>query len=283
MRGGRLKFLYKPFENNVSKRLSTSQLKFDHLEYSRNANGIIKKLSQLDRRKQELFDRNSTYSSLTKFQRIPEKPSSTVYVADDVADERDCSMLCKMLEDSDFQSFMVTPGERKVPADTSLLEDIFYNNDRAISILDYLKRVMQAKVETAYNQSVYEAGSIISWLSPPYAINFDHETTGFHLPQTALPVDIIAPEEGTYSYWSAHCDKANNNDYDVSCLLYLNSDFAGGDLIMMDEGVDWHIEPKRGRLLIFNSCVNNIHRVQAVTKGNRFLLSVWYSLKHYRT
>jgi hypothetical protein len=230
MRGGRLKFLYKPFENNVSKRLCTSQLKFDHLEYSRNANGIIKKLSQLDRRKQELFDRNSTYSSLTKFQRIPEKPSSTVYV-----------------------------------------------------ILDYLKRVMQAKVETSYNQSVYEAGSIIFWLSPPDAINFDHETTSFHQPQTALLVDIIAPEEGTYSYWSAHCDKANNNDYDVSCLLYLNSDFTGGDLIMMDEGVDWHIEPKRGRLLIFNSCVNNIHRVQAVTKGNRFLLSVWYSLKHYRT
>ncbi len=98
-----------------------------------------------------------------------------------------------------------------------------------------------------------------------------------------LSTDVIAPEEGTYSYWSAHCDKANNNEYDLSALLYLNSDFSGGDLLFMDENrVDSVVQPKRGRLVVFNSCVKNIHRVKAVTAGNRFLLSVWYSRQRYK-
>ena len=34
-----------------------------------------------------------------------------------------------------------------------------------------------------------------------------------------------------------HCDKANNFEYDVSCILYLNdegADFTGGEFVFMD-------------------------------------------------
>ena len=72
-------------------------------------------------------------------------------------------------------------------------------------------------------------------------------------------VNVIAPEEGTYSYWSAHCDKANND----TALLYLNNDFVGGDLVFMDPIGDFIVQPKHDRLFIFRSCVDNIHRVKA--------------------
>ena len=40
-----------------------------------------------------------------------------------------------------------------------------------------------------------------------------------------------------YHYWDVHCDKANNFEYDISCILYLNDegeDFRGGEFVFMD-------------------------------------------------
>ena len=80
------------------------------------------------------------------------------------------------------------------------------------------------------------------------------------------------------SYWAVHCDKANNFEYEVGCLLYLNSSFKGGDFVFVDDDGDRVIEPIENRLLVFTSSVENIHRVEKVTEGDRMLLSVWYSL-----
>ena len=106
-----------------------------------------------------------------------------------------------------------------------------------------------------------EAGAILSWLSPQ--------------PDTD-PVSII---NGTsYSYTDPHCDKANNFEYDIAFLLYLNSSFTGGDFCFMDLHCDRFVQPKAGRFLSFTSSIENIHRVTPVLSGNRLLLSVWYSL-----
>ena len=97
-----------------------------------------------------------------------------------------------------------------------------------------------------------------------------------------------------YNYSNLHCDKANNFEYDVSCVLYLNNGFTGGELVFVDEidesdnhqknvdesdreFVNWLLPPKEGRLVIFNASLENIHRVNPVLKGDRFSLAVWFS------
>ena len=306
---------------------------FDHVQYSKNANERIAYLCNVgDRTSKVILSRVDNHPTVQYISRQPGRDRTVVYCIDDVADAKDCALLCNMLKDSDMQTFMMSPGERKISGDTNVLENVL--NDRAVWIVDSLKRKMQNTVEASVNNGkpLYESGSIISWLSPPYAINTgshvrnrnnntfdiskrfmdffffkrdkDRDTGSIYSAnssskieplQQTLPVDVIAPAEGTYSYWSAHCDKANNNDYDLSALLYLNNDFSGGDLIFMDSDRQTNLEstscenraatqesviqPKRGRLVVFNSCVENIHRVQAVTEGNRFLLSVWYSFQ----
>ena len=85
-------------------------------------------------------------------------------------------------------------------------------------------------------------------------------------------------------YTSVHCDKRNNFEYDYTALLYLNSDFRGGNLVFFDPGhvessdelTSTIIEPTLGRLVMFDAGPTNIHRVEEVLQGNRFLLSLWF-------
>eukprot|EP01038_Epipyxis_sp_PR26KG_P008406 gene8406-11365_t len=267
------------FCNNIK---SNDLESINHLEYSKLANDRIKGLSCSSNRviKSSLL-RSIDYLDLVIERQLNNK-KTTILATDNFCDSELCNLLCSHLVGSELKSFMVSPGERKLSSDTSTLEYVL--SDYAIGIIDHFKLKITKYLRSNRNifienkmSPLFEAGSIISWLSPPHSINNNNSGTNL------LPVNEIVPIEGTYSYWSAHCDKANNNEYDLSVLLYLNNEFSCGNLVFMDEnGEDFVIEPKRGRLVIFNSCIENIHRVQAVTEGNRFLLSVWFSNKYYK-
>lgn len=198
-------------------------------------------------------------------------------------------------------------GERKIAfpcsaANSPLSEDVvrssvFYDDDdglsslavtRFASALGEVRRRVRAAVEDRgvellppdVGRSVRfeEAGCIFSWLS-----EID---------------DLAGPE--VYSYTLPHVDKDNNKEYDITTLLYLNdagetAGFEGGNLAFLrqaespaahsatvegdaDPGVlcEELLEPRLGRLVMFGSDARNRHRVERVTRGNRFLLSVWY-------
>mmetsp|Transcript_3459 Transcript_3459/g.7527 ORF Transcript_3459/g.7527 Transcript_3459/m.7527 type:complete len:175 (+) Transcript_3459:1361-1885(+) len=84
-----------------------------------------------------------------------------------------------------------------------------------------------------------------------------------------------------YDYGAPHVDRANISSYDYSAVLYLNTQsrgFAGGDFAFVDEGGDEVIEPRAGRCLLFTAGFEHLHRVGAVTKGNRFVLASWFTL-----
>ena len=121
------------------------------------------------------------------------------------------------------------------------------------TIILQLKEEVYVAACSIIGKKLVEAGSILSWLSK--ASN-----------------DSIA-----YKYWDAHCDKANNFEYDVSVLLYLNSDFSGGEFVFMDDNIDRVVQIRAGRLLLFDSTISNIHRVERVLSGDRMALSIWYS------
>lgn len=52
--------------------------------------------------------------------------------------------------------------------------------------------------------------------------------------------------------------------------------FEGGDLAILEKDRDALLQPRRGRLVLFDSDERCLHRVEPVTAGDRFLLSVWF-------
>jgi len=81
-----------------------------------------------------------------------------------------------------------------------------------------------------------------------------------------------------------HVDKANIASYDWSCLLYLNSvdrDFGGGELVFNDVGADRLVRPLAGRLVVFSSGLENLHRVLPMRWGRRYVLSMWFTCSEH--
>jgi len=176
-----------------------------------------------------------------------------------------------------FAGLFVSNGERKVTVsnhDTALVEELL--GSRAAALLYLLKSEMQNHAQNAlfslyqsqfpsYRRlELVEKGAILSWLGAP--------EDGFSRAGKVVP---------TYNYYDPHCDKANNEEYDFTVLLYLNksSEYKGGQLVLLDDHIDRVIEPQCGRLLLFESSLQNIHRVERVEEGNRLVLSLWLGLK----
>uniref|UniRef100_A0ACB8FD71 Prolyl 3-hydroxylase 2 n=1 Tax=Sphaerodactylus townsendi TaxID=933632 RepID=A0ACB8FD71_9SAUR len=68
---------------------------------------------------------------------------------------------------------------------------------------------------------------------------------------------------------------------DYSALLYMNSDFEGGEFIFTEmdaKTVTASIKPKCGRMISFSSGGENPHGVKAVTKGQRCAVALWFTL-----
>ena len=82
-------------------------------------------------------------------------------------------------------------------------------------------------------------------------------------------------------YSNAHVDKANIASYDYSALLYLSTgggaDFEGGELAFLDADAERLVTPRAGRLVAFSSGLENLHRVREVTRGERFVLAMWFT------
>lgn len=190
------------------------------------------------------------------------------------------SDLCELIKASQMQYIYTSNGERKISLNMhdETLEDILSVHIR--SNLNILNKSIKNFVESQMQMELYEAGSILSWLTPPdpqkvtctssiqylYHRIFDNYTES-----------SIMNSNESYGYWDYHCDKANNFDYDYTVLLYLNSSFENGELVFVEEDHEIILEPKTARLVIFESSLENIHYVRKVTSGNRFLFSIWYS------
>ncbi|EMP37653.1 Prolyl 3-hydroxylase 2 [Chelonia mydas] len=68
---------------------------------------------------------------------------------------------------------------------------------------------------------------------------------------------------------------------DYSALLYINTDFEGGEFIFTEmdaKTVTASIKPKCGRMISFSSGGENPHGVKAVTKGQRCAVALWFTL-----
>ena len=60
----------------------------------------------------------------------------------------------------------------------------------------------------------------------------------------------------------------------ISGVLYLNDDYEGGELILLD---DYQVELKTGEAVVFPSNFMYPHHVKKVTRGTRMTINVWFS------
>ncbi|KAM4715357.1 2-oxoglutarate and iron-dependent oxygenase domain-containing protein 3 isoform 1-T1 [Anableps anableps] len=81
-------------------------------------------------------------------------------------------------------------------------------------------------------------------------------------------------------YWHPHIDKETYGSFDYTSLLYLSdygSDFTGGRFVFMDQNGNRTVEPRSGRVSFFSSGSENLHRVEKVTWGTRYAITVSFT------
>jgi predicted 2-oxoglutarate/Fe(II)-dependent dioxygenase YbiX len=72
-----------------------------------------------------------------------------------------------------------------------------------------------------------------------------------------------------------------STDRDLSMVLYLNDDYEGGDFIFPDLKV--RVRPEPGMLVCFPSNHHYKHGVEPVTKGQRYSIVCWATVKGFPT
>ena len=70
-------------------------------------------------------------------------------------------------------------------------------------------------------------------------------------------------------------------DRDLSMVLYLNDEFEGGDFVFSDLHI--RIRPEPGMLVCFPSNRYYTHGVEPVTKGNRYSMVTWMTVKGFES
>lgn len=102
--------------------------------------------------------------------------------------------------------------------------------------------------------------------TPGYAGRHGLETSLWHEPYGLLKYS------GGEQY-HAHYDGATETGRAVSAIVYLNNDFAGGELEFPNFGV--MIKPEPGMLILFPSNFAYQHRAHPVSQGVKYALVTW--------
>jgi predicted 2-oxoglutarate/Fe(II)-dependent dioxygenase YbiX len=68
-----------------------------------------------------------------------------------------------------------------------------------------------------------------------------------------------------------------STDRDLSIVFFLNDDFDGGDFVFPDLKI--RVRPEPGMMVCFPSNHNYMHGVEPVTKGKRYSIVTWATIK----
>uniref|UniRef100_A0A1A7YIZ9 2-oxoglutarate and iron-dependent oxygenase domain containing 3 n=1 Tax=Iconisemion striatum TaxID=60296 RepID=A0A1A7YIZ9_9TELE len=114
------------------------------------------------------------------------------------------------------------------------------------------------------------------------ARTFDLDPTLLYLtkPTFFSRINNTAAKTQHDEYWHPHIDKVTYGSFDYTSLLYLSdygSDFTGGRFIFMDQNANRTVEPRAGRVSFFSSGSENLHRVEKVTWGTRYAITVSFT------
>jgi len=74
-------------------------------------------------------------------------------------------------------------------------------------------------------------------------------------------------------HFGAHTDGLPGSKRFLSCVLYLNDDYEGGELEFVNYGVT--IKPKKATLVLFPSYYTHAHIAHPVTQGTKYSIVGW--------
>jgi hypothetical protein len=104
--------------------------------------------------------------------------------------------------------------------------------------------------------------------------------------------EIIYPNTTTLVMWkegkqmNIHKDNGYENEEHIlgmrefTSVMYLNDDFEGGETIILKENsneIEYKCKPQKGSVLIFKSDESCLHGVNKIEKGERLVLSMWFT------
>jgi len=72
-----------------------------------------------------------------------------------------------------------------------------------------------------------------------------------------------------------------STDRDLSIVLFLNNDFEGGDFVFPELKV--RVRPEPGMMVCFPSNHHYMHGVEPVTKGRRYSIVTWATVKGFQS
>jgi predicted 2-oxoglutarate/Fe(II)-dependent dioxygenase YbiX len=70
-----------------------------------------------------------------------------------------------------------------------------------------------------------------------------------------------------------------STDRDLSTVMFLNNDFEGGDFVFPDLKI--RVRPEPGMLICFPSTHEYLHGVEPITKGHRYSIVNWMTVKGF--
>jgi len=94
---------------------------------------------------------------------------------------------------------------------------------------------------------------------------------GFYSPH--VDGESLCLDENKNKVWK------KTSDRDISTIIYLNDDFEGGELVFPELKI--MIKPEPGLLVCFPSTHEYVHAVNPITKGERFAIVNWLTIKGY--
>ena len=104
--------------------------------------------------------------------------------------------------------------------------------------------------------------------------------------------EIIYPNTTTLVMWkegkqmNIHKDNGYKNEEHIlgmrefTSVMYLNDNFEGGETIILKENsneIEYKCKPQKGSVLIFKSDESCLHGVNKIEKGERLVLSMWFT------
>jgi predicted 2-oxoglutarate/Fe(II)-dependent dioxygenase YbiX len=111
-------------------------------------------------------------------------------------------------------------------------------------------------------------------------VSQDYEGLRINIPVERLPFELIKYEIGHHFEWHTDVVNKKRTREVVSCIIFLNNQYKGGNLLIKEGNVTHIITKKTGTLCIFPSKYR--HKVTKVEAGDRYTLCCWYhkSLQH---
>lgn len=178
---------------------------------------------------------------------------------------------CKLLTDELERSSAVDSGVFGLDGNSKV--DSYHRSSAAVMPSDSFRHDTEMIMTTAvdlFASSVLAKRAVLA--EPIQFLRYDADQRGHFLAHTD---NAYYDSNGVFRYTSPQRV--------LSCLAYLNEDYEGGELIFNtvrdDAGQVIKMKPKVGEMIIFPSDIRFMHEVLNVTKGRRYSIVGWYSLK----